>query len=145
MDHSMKKFITAGFFGLIFMTGCHQAVINSEKTTPSAIPVTVTTLRTGRMSSYLELSATSEFLFKAVVKAPVTGYIDNMFISQGDAVENNRLLFTVKTKEASAINNDSLKNIFTGIVDIKAAVAGLISSIEHPKGDYVSEGDQYAR
>ena len=42
MDRSMKKCIAAGFFGLIFITGCHQAVTNSEKTTPSAIPVTVT-------------------------------------------------------------------------------------------------------
>ena len=139
----MKKCITAGFFSLMFISGCNQAVTNSEKTTPSAIPVTVTPLHTGRMSSYLELSATSAFLFKAAVKAPVTGYIDNMFISQGDAVVNNNRLFTIKTKEASAIINDSLNNMkFRGIVDINASVAGLISSIEHPKGDYVAEGDQ---
>jgi len=143
MDRAMKKCITASFFGLILITGCHQAVTNSEKTTPSAIPVTVTPIHTGRMSSYLELSATSSFLFKAAVKAPVTGYIENMFISQGDAVVNNKRLFTIKTKEASAIIYDSLNNMkFKGIVDINAAVAGLISSIEHPKGDYVAEGDQ---
>jgi len=143
MERSMKKCITAGFFSLMFISGCNQAVTNSEKTTPSAIPVTVTPLHTGRMSSYLELSATSAFLFKAAVKAPVTGYIDNMFISQGDAVVNNNRLFTIKTKEASAIINDSLNNMkFRGIVDINASVAGLISSIEHPKGDYVAEGDQ---
>jgi hypothetical protein len=143
MDRAMKKCITAGFFGLIFITGCHQAVTKSEKTTPSAIPVTVTPLHTGRMSSYLELSATSVFLFKAAVKAPVTGYIENIFISQGDAVENNRLLFTIKTKEASAIMNDSLNSLkFKGVIDVNAAVAGLISSIEHPKGDYVAEGEQ---
>lgn len=143
MERSMKKCITAGFFSLMFISGCHQAVTNSEKTAHSAIPVTVTLLHTGRMSSYLELSATSAFLFKAAVKAPVTGYIDNMFISQGDAVVNNNRLFTIKTKEASAIMNDSLNNMkFRGIVDINASVAGLISSIEHPKGDYVAEGDQ---
>jgi biotin carboxyl carrier protein len=143
MYRAMKKCITTGFFGLIFITGCHQAVTNSEKTTPSAIPVTVTSIHTGRMSSYLELSATSSFLFKAAVKAPVIGYIENMFISQGDAVVNNQRLFTIKTKEASAIIYDSLNNMkFRGIVDINAAVAGLISSIEHPKGDYVAEGDQ---
>ncbi len=143
MDRSMKQCIAAGFFGLIFITGCHQAVTNSEKTTPSAIPVTVTQLSTGRMSRYLELSGTSSFLFKAVVKTPVTGYIENMFIGQGDAVSKNKLLFTIKTKEASAIMNDSLNNtIFNGIIDVNAAVAGYISSIDHPKGDYVTEGDQ---
>ena len=66
-----------------------------------------------------------------------------MFISQGEAIKNRMLLFTIKTKEASAIMNDSLNSLkFTGVVDVKAAVAGLISSIEHPKGDYVAEGDQ---
>jgi biotin carboxyl carrier protein len=139
----MKKCIIAGFLGLIFITGCHQTVNNSEKTTPTAVPATVSPLYTGRMSSYLDLSATSAFLFKASVKAPVTGYIENMYISQGDAVENSRLLFTIKTKEASAIMNDSVNSLkFKGIVDVNAAVTGLISSIEHPKGDYVAEGDQ---
>jgi hypothetical protein len=143
MDRKIKKFITAGISGLILMTGCHQAVKISEKTTPSAIPVTVSLVHKGRMSSYLELSATSAFLFKASVKSPVTGYIENMFISQGDVVGNSRLLFIIKTKEASAIMNDSINSLkFRGIIDVKAAVAGLVSSIDHPKGDYVAEGDQ---
>jgi biotin carboxyl carrier protein len=139
----MKKLLTASFMSLIFIAGCHQAVNNSEKTNPSAIPVTVTTLHSGRMSSYLELSATSAFMFKAAVKAPVTGYIENLFISQGDAVLNNGRLFTIKTREASAFKNDSVNGlIFKGLVDVNAAVAGLVSSIDHSKGDYVAEGDQ---
>jgi biotin carboxyl carrier protein len=143
MEQVVKKCIVAGIFGLMFLTGCNQAVNNSEKTTPSAIPVTVSPLHKGKMSSYLELSATSAFLFKASVKAPVTGYIENMFISQGDAVENSRLLFKIKTREASAIMSDTLNSLkFRGDVNVNAAVAGLISSIEHPKGDYVAEGDQ---
>jgi hypothetical protein len=143
MDRAIKECITAGFIGLIFITGCHKAITNSGKTSPSAIPVTVTPIHTGQMFSYLELSATSTFLFKSAVKAPVTGYIENMFISQGDGVLKNNPLFTIKTKEASAITNDSLNSLkFRGIVDINAAVAGLVSSIEHPKGDYVVEGDQ---
>ena len=138
----MKKYIFAGFLGLIILTGCRQATPNSEKTTPSAIPVTVVPIHIGRMSSYFELSATSAFLFKAAVRAPVTGYIENMSINQGDAVAENKRLFTIKTKEASAIMNDSLNYMkFNGNVDINASLAGIVSSIEHPKGDYVTEGD----
>jgi hypothetical protein len=143
MDRTIKKYITAGISGLIFITGCHQAGPSSEKTISSAIPVTVTTLHPGRISSYLELSATSAFLFKASVKAPATGYIENMFINQGEAIKNRMLLFTIKTKEASAFTNDSLNSMkFTGVVDVKAATDGIISAIDHPKGDYVAEGDQ---
>lgn len=98
MDRAISKCITAGIFGLMFITGCHQAVNKSEKTTPSAIPVTVSPLHTGRMSSYLELSATSAFLFKASVKAPVTGYIENMFISQGDGVKIASCYLRLKRK-----------------------------------------------
>jgi hypothetical protein len=143
MDRAIKKSIAAGMFGLMLITGCHHTANKSEKTTTSAIPVTVSPLRMSRMFSYLELSATSAFLFKASVKAPVTGYIENVFISQGDAVDNNRLLFTIKTKEASAVVTDSLNSLkFNGVINVKTVVTGLISSIEHPKGDYVADGDQ---
>ena len=143
MNQTIIKCIGIGILGLIVITGCHQTVTNSEKTTSTAVPATVSQLHTGRMSSYLDLSATSTFLFKASVKAPVTGFIENMYINQGDAVENSRLLFTIITKEASAIMIDSANSLkFKGIVNVNAAVAGLISSIEHPKGDYVAEGDQ---
>ena len=143
MNRIILKCLCTGILGLILITGCRQTVNNSEKATPTAVPATVSPLHNGRMSSYIDLSATSAFLFKAAVKAPVTGYIENMHISQGDAVENSRLLFTIKTKEASAIMNDSVSSLkFKGIVNVNSAVAGLISSIEHPKGDYVAEGDQ---
>jgi hypothetical protein len=143
MDRAIKKCIAGGIFSIIFITGCHQSVTNSEKGISSVIPVTVTSIHTGQMSSYDELSSTSAFLFKAVVKAPVTGYIENMFINQGEAVETGKRLFTIKTKEATAVMNDSVGGLkFKGVVYVDAAVAGLVSSIDHPKGDYVAEGDQ---
>jgi hypothetical protein len=143
MNRAIKKCVGASILSLILLSGCHRAVTNSEKNTPSAIPVIVTPLHSGTMTSYLELSATSAFLFKASVKAPVTGYIENMFINQGDAVEYNHLLFTLKTKEASAIRNDSVNSLqFKGDINVYAAVAGIISAVDHPKGDYVAEGDQ---
>lgn len=143
MNATIIKSIIAGIIGIIIVTGCKQATDNSEKAVRSRIPVTVTPIRTGQMTTYIELSATSAFLFKAAIKAPVTGYVDNMLINQGEAIEKNQLLFTIITKEASAIKDDSLhRPDFSGIVNVKAATAGLISSIEHLKGDYVAEGDQ---
>jgi hypothetical protein len=143
MDRNSKKYIVALMIGLIVLAGCKQAANNSEQASRPGIPVTVSSVSTGQMVSYLELSATSSFLFKAAIKAPITGYIDNMLVNQGDVVEKNQLLFTIKTKEASALGNDSSNNLtFKGIVNVRVATAGLISSIEHPKGDYVAEGDQ---
>jgi biotin carboxyl carrier protein len=128
---------------VMITTGCGPAANHSVEAGHPGIPVTVTSIHTGPMVNYIELSATSEFLYKAAIKAPATGYVDDNLVNQGDAVKENQTLFTIRTKEAAAIIHDTLSNInFTGIVSVKAATAGLITSIEHPKGDYVAEGDQ---
>jgi hypothetical protein len=143
MDQMIRKNMVTGLLCLILVSGCKHTIDNSEKAVRSDVPVTVSPIRTGEMVTYMELSATSAFLFKAAIKAPATGYIENMMVNQGDAVEKNQLLFTIKTKEASAIAGDSLNNLdFSGIVNIIATTAGLVSTIDHPKGDYVAEGDQ---
>ena len=143
MDRLIKKGLIAGIIGLIVITGCKQAAPISEKTSHSTIPVTVSPVRTGQMVTYIELNATSAFLFKAAIKAPVTGFIDNLLVNQGEVVEKNQLLFKIKTKEAKALRGDSLNILkFSGVVDVKAATAGVITSIEHSDGDYVAESDQ---
>jgi biotin carboxyl carrier protein len=143
MDKILKKQNIALIMGLIVLAGCKQAPNNSEKAGFSGIPVTVSTMSISQMVTYLELSATSAFLFKADIKSPVTGYIDNMLVNQGDAIIKDQLLFTIRTKEAAAIMGDSSNNIkFNGIIKINATTAGIIATIEHPKGDYVAEGDQ---
>lgn len=129
--------------GIMIAAGCRPAVNQSAVAGHSGIPVTVSPVHTSQMVNYIELSATSEFLFKAAIKSPATGYVDEILVNQGDAVEQNQTLFTIRTKEGAAIIHDTLNNLnFTGIVNVKAATAGLISSIDHPKGDYVAEGDQ---
>lgn len=139
----IKKIIPAIIMILLSSAGCKQAVKNSENLSHSTIPVTVTTVRNGQMVTYMELNATSAFLFKAAIKSPVTGFIDKIQINQGDVVEKNQLLFKIRTKEASALMRDTLNSMkFTGVVDVKAATAGIISSIEHSVGDYVAESDQ---
>jgi biotin carboxyl carrier protein len=142
----MKKrsiIIIAVIVVLITALGCSS---NSNKVVQEihpGLPVTISSIRHGQMLSYIELSATSKFMYKAIIRTPVTGYIENMKITQGDAVGKNQTLFTIRTKEASALLDDSVKNLkFSGMVDVKAAISGIIVSVEHPVGDYVTEGDQ---
>jgi hypothetical protein len=64
-------------------------------------------------------------------------------INQGDMVNRDQLLFTIRTKEGAALSPDSLNNLgFSGIVSVKSVTSGQISSIQHPKGDYVAESDE---
>jgi hypothetical protein len=143
MYRTIKIFFVVAISCLILLSSCHQTGNSIETIGSSAIPVAVAPLKKGRMVSYIELSATSAYLFKSTVKAPATGYIEKMLINQGDEIKNNILLFTIKTIEAAAIKSDSLAPLaFNGVIEIKAGTAGLVSSIDHPKGDFVSEGDQ---
>jgi biotin carboxyl carrier protein len=143
MNSIIKRAIVTLVPGLIVATGCRQVENRSAQINHAGIPVTVSHVRTGQMLSYMELSATSAFLFKAAVKAPATGYIDDILINQGDAVGKSQPLLSIKTKEAAAIMNDSLNSMnFSGIITVKAATSGLIASIGHTRGDYVAEGDQ---
>jgi len=143
MYRIITKSITAFLIGVVVVSSCKNAPGESEKENHSTIPVTVTSIQIGQMVNYIELNATSAFMFKSAVKAPVTGFIDNINVSQGETIENTRLLFKIRTKEAMALIPDSANHLkFSGEVEVRAATAGIISSIEHSNGDYVSEGDQ---
>ena len=137
-----KKIITA-LIGLLVVSSCRQTVNRSEQIIHPGIPVTVSPVRIGMMVNYIELSATSAFLLKAEIKAPATGYLNDILINQGDEVKKDQSLFTIITKEAAAILPDSSDKMnFRGIINVKAASAGFISSVDHGKGDYVAEGDK---
>jgi hypothetical protein len=143
MDRAISKSLEICIVGVMLITGCKNSVPVTEIASHSRIPVTVSSVHIGPMVNYLELNATSAFLFKAAVKSPVTGYIEKILVNQGDAVEKDQLLLRLKTKEAMALMADSLNNIkFKGVVEVKAATAGIISSVEHSTGDYVAESDQ---
>jgi hypothetical protein len=143
MNRIVNKTIIAAIISLHVFSGCKKGIDNSEKSTNPGIPVTVSPVRTGKMVTYLYLNATSAFLFNSIIKAPVTGFIENIMVSQGDRVDRNQLLFTIRTKESAALRADTLNNLrFSGIVNVKSVTSGQISSIQHPKGDYVAESDE---
>jgi multidrug efflux pump subunit AcrA (membrane-fusion protein) len=143
MSIIVKNGIVTGIFILTALTGCKHAAPVYEKTNHSTVPVKVSSVRTGKLETYMELNATSVFLFKASVKTPVTGYVENILINQGDRVEKNQILFKIKTKEANSLSTDSLNNMgFSGIVSVKSAASGIVSSVGHSFGDYIAESDE---
>jgi hypothetical protein len=138
-----KKGIASVISGFVLINSCKNPVTVSEKAIHSRIPVEVSSVRIGPMSTFTELNATSVFLSKAAIKAPSTGFIDNIMVNQGEEVADNQLLFKIRTKEATALMGDSSDNIrFSGVLEVKASTAGIISSLDHSGGDYVAEGDQ---
>jgi len=130
---------------LLLLLKCGGRQENDEKEVQATVPVTVENIHTADVKDYLELNATSAFLVKSVVKSPTSGYIDAIKVMQGDKVTKNQVLFKIRTKESTALQSDSLNPYsFSGIITIKANLDGINLIVDHPKGDYVQEGDELA-
>jgi multidrug efflux pump subunit AcrA (membrane-fusion protein) len=132
---------------IAMLSACHTVQINADAETPDATtPVTITNVNIESIAETIELRATSMFQKKVTIKSNTNGYIDNAFINIGDEVSVDQLLFSVKTKEASAIENQTnIKDTslnFSGLLKIKAQKTGIITTLDHQKGDYVQDGDQ---
>ncbi len=132
---------------ILGLSSCHTETNTDEESTPDATtPVTITNINIEPIAETIELRATSQFQKKVAIKSNTNGYIDNITINIGDEVSLDQLLFTIKTKEASAIEDQ--KNIkdtalyFSGLLKIKAQKTGIITTLDHQKGDYVQDGDQ---
>ncbi|MET3502479.1 multidrug efflux pump subunit AcrA (membrane-fusion protein) [Mucilaginibacter rubeus] len=111
-------------------------------------PVTVTAVADSAMVDYIDLTATSVFQQKNIVKANANGYIQKVNILPGHYVNKGEFLFSIKTKEAQSIGN-SINVLdttfkFSGINKIKAAGNGYVTQLNHQQGDYVQDGEQLA-
>jgi hypothetical protein len=137
-----RIFVSVSFF---FLAGCGSRQENREKEIQVKVPVTVENIHTADIADYLELNATSSFLVKSMIKSPTAGYIEEITVTQGDKVMKNQGLFKLRTKESTALKNDSLNPYsFSGLITLKANMDGIILSVDHPRGDYIQEGDQLA-
>lgn len=131
-----------GILCLAFIWGCRDSQVSEETAIRSVVPATVTVARNGRMSEYAEFPATSAFLQKAVIKSPITGYVEKCMVSAGDQVPKNSLLFELRTKEASVLPKDSLMLTgVRGLIQVNASINGIVSAMDHPRGDFVQEGE----
>ncbi len=129
----------------LFLAGCASRQENGEKEIRVKVPVTVENIHTADVADYLELNATSSFLVKSMIKSPTAGYVEEIMVTQGDKVIKNEVLFKLRTKESTALKNDSLNPYsFSGLITLKANMDGIIFSVDHPRGDYIQEGDQLA-
>ena len=120
---------------------------SEEEKIVARTPVTIVAVSDKPISETIDLSAVSVFMNKNIIRSATTGTIEGISVTPGDFISRNQLLFTVKTREAMAVQNtqmdDSSLN-FKGIIKIFSPKEGIISSISHQNGDFVQEGDELA-
>jgi len=127
----------------ILLFGCTNSNNKEEKEITPKAPVTLASIRIGPMTDYIELIATSTFFDKAVIKAPASGYVKSSSINPGDFVRKGQNIMTIITKEASALKSDSTNPLsFSGLINVKSGIDGIVTSMDTPIGDLVQEGDK---
>ena len=134
-----RKYYTVIPFLLALAFSCKNQEPATEET-PAEVqtPVTITHISREPITDYIELNATSTFLFKNYVKSNANGYLQSADARPGQFVNQGQLLFTVKTKEAQSIGNA------VNILDSSFKFSGTNVIRAGAKGYYVQDGEQLA-
>lgn len=131
----------------IVLASCNKKV-QAEAPVAASVPVTVTSIDTTAIESYIDLNATTTYLIKNTIKANTTGYLEVVNAASNDFVKKNQLLFSLKTREAKVLGNTINKldpNLrFGSAINLRATCDGFVTSVNVQKGDYVQEGDALA-
>lgn len=132
----------------VFFASCGSKTetLTEEATVPKT-PVEVVTISTGSINDELTLFATTIYLKRNLVTAPIPAFITQVNVKLGDRVNKGDVLYVLQSKESRALGNDvskidsTLKNF--GIIKIKASATGIITTLDKQQaGDYVLEGTQ---
>jgi biotin carboxyl carrier protein len=134
---------------LLMVAGCKHGVKDDDDDSGSQgismtakSEVTVVSPRTGTISEYETLNATTVFLLNDAVRAPIAGYITKVNVAPGQNIKQGDVLFYIQGKEAAAIPKDSLFPN-KGMITVKATEAGIVKSVDRQQGDYMQDGDQF--
>ena len=144
MTNSMKKSILFFIVIALFFISCKNNN-EAEKVIDASVPVTLTTIDTSSIQSFIDLNATATYLVKNVIKANATGYLNTVNVASNDYVSKGAALFSIKTREAKVLGNtinkiDPSLN-FGGAIKVRANTNGFVTSVNVQQGDYVQDGD----
>jgi multidrug efflux pump subunit AcrA (membrane-fusion protein) len=151
MSTRKKAYYFFFLFGWIIVSSisCNRKSATSEAEESAIVitPVTIVPINYKPVTETIDLPAISTFLNKSILRSSTTGTIESISVNPGNNVKKDQTLFTIRTREASAINN-SLKGdstlVFSGMINIVSSKEGVISSVSHQNGDFVQEGDELA-
>jgi biotin carboxyl carrier protein len=134
---------------IISVISCNQAPVASESEDRSVVitPVTIVPVTYKPVTETIDLPAVTVFINKSIARSATTGTVENISIALGDVVKKNQALFTIRTRESSAISNSLTGDTtlsFSGRIHVTASKNGVISSVSHQTGDFVQEGDELA-
>ncbi|MBC7524852.1 MAG: biotin/lipoyl-binding protein [Flavobacterium sp.] len=143
----MKNYFLIFNIVLFLCISCKNK-IEEEKVIDTTIPVTLTSIDTTAIESFIDLNATATYLVKNNIKANTTGYLNSVNVKSNDYVSRGKVLFTLKTRESKVLGN-TINKIdpslhFGSAISVRAETNGFISAVNVQQGDYVQDGDLLA-
>lgn len=132
---------------LVLSPSCRHKSGNTESQIIAKTPVSTEIPAFRDISDTIDFPAITSYLKKNVIKSSITGVIETVSAIQGETIAKGNQVFTLRTREASAMRNsqpgDSALGL-NGVIRIFSPQDGVISSVSHQTGDFVEEGDELA-
>ncbi len=130
-----------GFLLLMLLNSCKEHKQKLQVVSPK-VKVSLSKIEHTYIPDNLELSGKTIYINKSNIISPISGYITEVGVQQGDVVKKGQMLFEIKTSEAYLMQNfDSLSQIKYGMVKIYATVSGRIMNMNvMNKGVFVDKG-----
>ena len=132
---------------LILSSSCRHKSEKTESQIFAKTPVSAGTPAFRDISDTIDFPAITSYLKKNVLKSSISGVIESVSAIQGETIAKGNQVFTLRTREASAMRNSQPEDStlgFKGIIRIFSPQDGVISSVSHQTGDFVQEGDELA-
>jgi hypothetical protein len=129
------------------LISCTKEQKSEDRQSAGGTPVQVTHPKIMDFTETIDLNATTVFLTKEIVRATFQGFINKIYKSIGDPVKTGDVLFQIKTKELStsdSVQIDLGDAQFKGAIAIRAKSNGVLITLDHNVGDFVSDGEQIA-
>jgi len=143
----MKNFITFIMVAAtLFSMGCKCKDNTTEEVVQKPkVPVEITTISSGSVSDKLELFATTVYLNRNTIIAPIPAYITAVHVKIGERVKPGQILYELESKERKALGNTPVQFDSSlagyGRIKVRATGGGVVSSVDRQQaGDYVLEG-----
>lgn len=137
-------------FMLLGILACRDQPQDPGLTVPQTpkVQVGITTITVRDIKNQAFFPAVSYYPENSQITAPIAGYLVKSPEIAGVKITLGALLFTIETKEHRAINaNQDLKQsnyAESGLINVLAPIGGLLTTLDHRQGEFVSEGTPLA-
>jgi hypothetical protein len=129
---------------IFILSSCTKKQEEETETPLKGVEVSAASPTREKMTEYADLNANTFFLYQEIIRGTFSGFISKTFKNLGDNVKKGDLLFTIRTKESSAMDSTNPGNQFNGLVNIYVHSDGVLTELNYHAGDYITETDRLA-